>query len=758
MSGVSTRLLSAAVAVGLAGSAPATTYYVNRDCGNDGWAGTSPVCAAPDGPKHSIGAALDLTITGDEVVVADGVYIGAANRNLDLLGRDVTVRSANGPQNCIIDCQGDGRAFALQSGETVAAVIRGFTIRNGSATDGGGVYLFQSDATVIDCIFQWCSADRGAGLYQTYIGSDETGALVVEGCTFVGGTAEVGGGGLLSFSSSLAMSGCVFLENDGGLGPGGMGCNGPEARIVDCLAAGNTVEGLLGGMGIASDEFEVVNCVVVRNAAPAYGGLDLSGTGNVINCTSSLNNPGGLSASGPAPVAIYNCIAWGNEPFDADIAPENLVSHCDIGGGWPGPGNIDAEPLFLQPAQDDFRLVEGSPCADAGDSDAVPPDITTDIDGNPRIIGGAVDMGAYEGESEAQAPADSDGDVDHGETVFLVPTGGPFNPRESAAVMVTNHSGPDDATFTVTEYDQALHPDAGGYSELGCILSLETSLEDGQYRATLFIPVNLDGLDPVNYLHVNVTRYDPLSGNWSLAVTGNTVNSPGFDGPIGNRVTALTGGPWGVTQEPGDYGIFVDPGLEQAFAWANVDRAQDFGIGVALCPADCRQTPDGAVNVVDFLAMLARWGDAAGGGPCDIDYDAVIDMDDFAALLDAWGPCGRAALPAAPPPAGSGGIRRSADLDRDGSVGVGDVRILRALLGPCTPDCKADLNADGRVDPRDYLAVLARWDRSSPRRSIAAERGGDVHPPVNAGSSLHDGRGTPGRGRDDVPRQRAVRR
>ncbi|MGC8784991.1 MAG: choice-of-anchor Q domain-containing protein, partial [Armatimonadota bacterium] len=67
-------------------------------------------------------------------------------------------------------------------------------------------------------------------------------------------------------------------------------------------------------------------------------------------------------------------------------------SSCGTNGG----GNIDADPRFVNLAGGNLRLQPGSPCIDAGDNAALPPGITTDLDGNPRIFNGVVDMGAYE--------------------------------------------------------------------------------------------------------------------------------------------------------------------------------------------------------------------------------------------------------------------------------------------------------------------------------------------------------------------------
>ena len=70
-----------------------------------------------------------------------------------------------------------------------------------------------------------------------------------------------------------------------------------------------------------------------------------------------------------------------------------VVTYSDVQGGWTGTSNIDADPMF---ADADGRLSPDSPCIDAGNDAAVPSGVTTDLDGNPRIQGACVDMGAFE--------------------------------------------------------------------------------------------------------------------------------------------------------------------------------------------------------------------------------------------------------------------------------------------------------------------------------------------------------------------------
>ncbi len=133
---------------------------------------------------------------------------------------------------------------------------------------------------------------------------------------------------------------------------------------------------------------------------------------------------------------LTNCILWGNTAATSGPEVHNnssvpIFSHCDIAGcggsgaswdtalGTDGGNNIGGNPLFMDAngadnivgtVDDDLRLTAGSsPCIDAGDTAALPADtadldgdsdttedIPHDLDGNPRVVGGDVDMGAYE--------------------------------------------------------------------------------------------------------------------------------------------------------------------------------------------------------------------------------------------------------------------------------------------------------------------------------------------------------------------------
>jgi hypothetical protein len=287
-----------------------------------------------------------------------------------------------------------------------------------------------------------------------------------------------------------------------------------------------------------------------------------------------------------------------------------------------------------------LRLAFGSPCIDAGDTAALPPWLETDLLGQPRIVGAAVDIGCYEGEFDALPPMAEASDLDPGESALLVPSGGSSNPAESTLLLIMNTSGPPDSSAVMTLYEAALHPGAGGYSELGTIARVETNLQPGQHRLSVFIRVDATdlaqaGVDPDE---LDLTVFDPVSNRWRLAVARNTQNSPGHDSPVGDRHVHI-GSPqnWAFSGDLGDYGIFWDPAAMAGTVWANLDHASDFGLGARQCPADCASPVDDLVDIADLAVLFTDWG--ATTSACDIDGDGIVNITDLLAMLRDWGLC-----------------------------------------------------------------------------------------------------------------------
>jgi hypothetical protein len=126
-------ILTTTLVIGLlAFPAPADTIYVDGVNGNDAWDGLCEVWDGETcGPKKTIKAGIGAADNGDEVIIADAIYTGAGNKNMDYAGKTITVHSANGPENCIIDCAGGADpVFQFVHGETPASVLDGVTVKN----------------------------------------------------------------------------------------------------------------------------------------------------------------------------------------------------------------------------------------------------------------------------------------------------------------------------------------------------------------------------------------------------------------------------------------------------------------------------------------------------------------------------------------------------------------------------------------------------------------------------------------------------
>ncbi|HUO72297.1 MAG TPA: choice-of-anchor Q domain-containing protein [Solirubrobacteraceae bacterium] len=168
-----------------------------------------------------------------------------------------------------------------------------------------------------------------------------------------------------------------------------------EVRILDNLVTGQGGNaGLTGAIALEADAPGPFAATVVNNTV-ADGEIGIATRGNLMT---------GL---------VANNIVTNNTTWGIRIDPPNLANSNNLVFGnatdpfTPGPGTVTLDPLFVSVS--DFLLQPGSPAIDAGDDGSVPADLTTDLDGNPRIQGSHVDIGAYETAPEPAAVLDSVG-------------------------------------------------------------------------------------------------------------------------------------------------------------------------------------------------------------------------------------------------------------------------------------------------------------------------------------------------------------
>jgi hypothetical protein len=128
----------------------------------------------------------------------------------------------------------------------------------------------------------------------------------------------------------------------------------------------------------------------------------------ITSCTFAGNTGGAINNDNGSIPTVVNSILWENP--GGSINGSSTVSFSNVQGGHAGTGNLDADPLFLDVANGNYRLAPGSPLLDAGDN-AAPHLPATDLDGNSRISNGFVDIGAYEDVSCSSSATCDDSDL-----------------------------------------------------------------------------------------------------------------------------------------------------------------------------------------------------------------------------------------------------------------------------------------------------------------------------------------------------------
>jgi hypothetical protein len=326
-------------------------------------------------------------------------------------------------------------------------MVRHCIFSGNSAAFGGAIYNREgADPSIIDCLFTGNSATTGTGGALHNFESSPT----VRRCTFINNRAiERNGGAAFNFDSNATFVSCVFEGNDALLNGGALYFDGGLPDVFSCAFTGN--DGDFGGAIYCIDSDALVaNSAFAMNTANTGAGFFSTGSFPIIvTCTFAVNiasSTGGALRLVNSVTEIANCIAWDNAPDQiTDFQATTTVSYSDVEGGWDGPGrgNIDADPMLFAPEAGDLRLLPLSPCMDAGERSALPADaadvdgdgdrdeaLPLDLAGNPRVSGGAVDMGAYEVPfALCDADLDGSGVVSFGDLLLVLMAWGPcFDP------------------------------------------------------------------------------------------------------------------------------------------------------------------------------------------------------------------------------------------------------------------------------------------------------------------------------------------
>jgi len=345
-----------------------------------------PRMTSPDGPVQNVTTgerydyirlAVSDAAQGDQIVVSPGVY----HESIDFAGKNLTVRSTDPCDPAVVAAtaiNGSLRAVIFSGGEDANCVLAGFTITDTNSA----IYCSDASPTIANCRLV-ANADAGIKLWE---------------------------------NCNPTITDCFIADNAGA----GIRMEAPRqgrfvyfnyATIVNSIIAGNQHS------GISGDIPTVRNCTIVGNRQHGISARDSTVSNSII---------------------YYNGLG-GALPQISGFS--NTVTYSNVQGSWPGEGNIDADPSFVElgywadPARPtvpvapddpdvvwvhgDYHLRWDSPCADAGDPDFVATIAETDIDGEPRIIAGRVDMG-YDELGPKQADLTRNGLIDLQDVAMFV--------------------------------------------------------------------------------------------------------------------------------------------------------------------------------------------------------------------------------------------------------------------------------------------------------------------------------------------------
>ena len=411
------RLLAlAAFAVFCACDAYAGIVYVSDTSGNDANDGSSWALA-----KQTIQGGVDATVAGDTVLVTNGTYNTGSRvspnqilcKSRVVICNAITVKSVNGPSNTMIVGQGPLGENAIRCiWMTNGAVLSGFTLTNGFTTSlgsgfesddsGGGAWCQSSSVVLTNCILIENSANRyGGGVYQGTINN----------CTLTRNSAKLGGG-----AYDCTLNSCALTANSTpyeGYGGGAYVCT-----LNECTLTGNS-----GTWGGASGASTLDNCTITSNSASAGGaayfgtlnncimtGNSVSGYGGgayyaTLNNCILIGNYAGNYGGGANTCTLNNCTLTGNTAAyngggTYEGSARNTISYANTNNDFFNSGLAACytnDPQFMDADNGNYRLqATSSNCINKGLNILAPTNSPYDLDGNQRISGGTIDIGAYE--------------------------------------------------------------------------------------------------------------------------------------------------------------------------------------------------------------------------------------------------------------------------------------------------------------------------------------------------------------------------
>ena len=308
----------------------------------------------------TIQEAINASNNGDTVYVSSGVY----QENIDFKGKNIVLKGVSSDSTIIAGVGDENPVVTIGSGEDTTSVLSGFTISGGL---NGGIRITDASPRLIDLVIANNQDTDGGGIYIS--NSQNT---VITNSIIKDNSSESHGGGIAVFDSS-------------------------DIEIRNCKISNNSsITG--GGIYSANSELEISHTVIYENESTNDGGgitissyssngSSLSLSNATLYSNSSINTPqaGGIILAGSnSSASISNSIIWDRvQGSNFELSYTNI--QLELNGGLEiasGQGNIDSVALFVDAEEGDFSLQKGSPCIDAGN-----PEDELDPDGTRADIG-----------------------------------------------------------------------------------------------------------------------------------------------------------------------------------------------------------------------------------------------------------------------------------------------------------------------------------------------------------------------------------
>lgn len=349
-----------------------------------------------------INYAIDEASDGDRIIVEPNTYI----EDIYIWKKNIVLTSTDPNDPAVVAAtiiKGTGYDSVVTFFNS-EATLSGFTITNGSHTYGGGINCDGGSPTIKSCIIKNNLARHfGGGIYC------DDGSSTIINCTIVDNMSEFSDGGGIFCDDDCTIINCSINGNTANKDGGGIYCRGDELTITNCTFSGNSTKRYGGAVSFYhfTANARITNSTLSSNLAEDKGGGIFGPYDDELILTNSIlwgnTDKSGTGESAQityytTPFVTYSCIQ-DDDPNDSNVPFDGTNNH-----------NIDDYPMFVRDPNDggdgwgvgdnddfgDLHLRLGSPCVQAGDPNFFALPDYGDIDGQPRILGGRVDIGADE--------------------------------------------------------------------------------------------------------------------------------------------------------------------------------------------------------------------------------------------------------------------------------------------------------------------------------------------------------------------------